>query len=160
MGTGLAWGVKSSFVRYVSSMGGAEELEDGAVLTRDGEYYFGLADQTGFDPEARLGVLQFRGTVHFSGHAGLLDVRIVDPRITMTSEGAVMSVETGAGPASRIDLVALVPGDPVQIGEVLLWRGVPTWLASAATPLFNDAYRPGEMLDPLSFRVVRAASDA
>ena len=80
--SGLVWGVRRSFVDYVYGTGGGVEIGEGAGTIGTGEYYFKLADASGFDAGTGRGTVRFRGSVRFHGHHGLMSVEIADPSVS------------------------------------------------------------------------------
>jgi hypothetical protein len=89
---GLRWALKRSFLDYIArAPGGAGSLSDGAVATELKEIVFGpdLRDP----PEATEGIfLAFRGTVTFTGHFGMLFVRISNPWVTIQEERGEITI--------------------------------------------------------------------
>lgn len=156
VGTGLAWGVKDTFVRYITTMpGGSATTSGDATTTRDGSFYFTTADQSGFDTTTLTGTIKFSGRVNFVGHFGALSVSLVDPWVTFDGDGGSLSVEWGTGPESRSEIVRIAPDTPVAAGSVLAWRAAETVLSPAAVAQFNGVYRDGEPFAPLAIRVLR-----
>ncbi|AWB90105.1 HtaA domain-containing protein [Salinibacterium hongtaonis] len=156
IGTGLAWGVKDSFLRYITTMpGGSPTTSGDATTTRDGSFYFATADQSGFDTTALTGTIKFSGRINFVGHFGALSVSLVDPWLILDSEGGSLSVEWGTGPESRSEIVRVIPDAPVAAGSVLAWRAAETFLSPLAVAQFNSVYRAGEPFAPLAIRVLR-----
>ncbi|GAA1201226.1 HtaA domain-containing protein [Prauserella alba] len=118
---GLTWGLKRSFVAYVSRLrdGGCGAKDGGSVV--DGSFFHfepveavaavgDPAQGTAVRPVAAQpdgpvpqpadsavpstgdDVLRFRGDVRLVGHAGLLFVMLKDPWVEFTSGGAVLTV--------------------------------------------------------------------
>lgn len=157
MSTGLVWGLKSSFLEYLGRMPDSQwVLAGGAGTTPTGEFYFELADDSGFARGSGLGTLKFRGSVRFSAHHGMLFVMITDPWMEFGADGIVLSVEDPAsGPEGdgRVSLVAVAPVIPTETTVNLAWTSMPTSLLPAGVEVFNDVYAVGEPFAPLHLRI-------
>jgi hypothetical protein len=152
---GLRWGIKSSFVEYIRRMpDGQGRLGDGAVPV-------GLVEIL-YPPErGELHTMDdgsierswiFRGQVRFSGHFGMLVVRVAAPALTVRDGRAELTVadpsatETGA----RLALVTLRLDPRPAPDGIELWQGTDVRLTAAGTGLFNDVYPEGEPFEPLT----------
>jgi hypothetical protein len=145
---GLRWGLKASFIDYVRRMpDGKGSVGDGAVPVGDGElfYEYDAAASTAGE------VLAFRGDVRFSGHFGMLFVRVAHPRIELDGSTATLTI---ADPEARPDAprVPLVTGTLRHLdsqGEVEVWGSDDVVLTAAGVELFNEVYAEGEPFEPL-----------
>lgn len=143
---GLRWGIKASFLTYVTGMpDSAMSVTDGAVDTPEG-FVFPVADASGFDPVKGLGQLAFGGDVRMRGHGGMLAVRVADPMIAVTAEGARLTVTDVTGKSLHIANL----GTPRRAAGGGL--EIPAQLAAEAVSYFNDVYPEGTDLDPLTIR--------
>lgn len=151
---GLLWGLKKSFVDYIGRMpDGKGVVSGGAVSTATGEVRY-PPETSGRRPGADGGEDRFwlfAGEVRFSGHYGMLSVRIAAPRIVLIGGAASLdvAVPTAADADARLTLVTLrltpEPGDD----GVEQWASTDVALTDAGVALFNDVYRPGEPFDDL-----------
>jgi hypothetical protein len=162
LGFGLRWGIKQSFVAYVRRMpDGSGWVGDGAVPLESDEVLY-APERAEWGPTADGGFQRswtFRGDVRFSGHAGMLFVRVASPVLTVLDGAAELTVVDPSGePGSdRLQLVTLRL-DPLPAPEgIELWRGTDVRLTEAGTGLFNDVYPHGEPFEPLT--VVLPATD-
>jgi hypothetical protein len=136
----LLWGVKASFLGYVSGSGGSVALTEPAIY-RDGVFGFPRTDSGEIE-----GTLSFAGSVRFVAHGGLLDVRLDSPSVTV-GDTASLSVVTpiGGGP-ERIVIADL------HASEASVATGELVWLAKLSANgalLFESTYPEGTELDPL-----------
>jgi hypothetical protein len=152
---GLRWSIKRSFVDYVLRMpDGQRWVGDGAVPLGTHEVVY-PPRQAGWRPTADGGterIWSFRGDVRFSGHAGLLAVRLAAPVLTMVDGAAELTVAnpSGADDAERLPLATLrLEPQPAPDG-VELWSGTDVALTGAGAALFNGVYPPGEPLEPMT----------
>src|SRR5690242_9253137 len=94
----LRWAVKESFLDYIRG------LSDGAIETFDGcqleHGVFAFAGNSAGD-----GGPSFTGGIRFTGFAGMLDVRLVDPMIE--GEGVDKTLTALVGPKSIAARVAI-----------------------------------------------------
>lgn len=147
METGLAWPIKSSFLRYVNSDSTAEvTIAAGAGELVRGGYYFTSDEIT----ETRF---SFRGVVSFRAHGGLLRVVIADPVVDVAD--AVMLVRVDNEGTLR-PLVDLEIPPSTRDGDYVMWQNVRTALREESVPAFGDVYGPGTPFDPLTLRVCAA----
>jgi hypothetical protein len=159
---GLRWSIKYPFLVYIASMAdGRCSVTDGASIVEGPEH-----DQFLFEPVAEVVSgssveLSFRGEVRFSGHHGMLYVRIADPVVRLGRNGAVLSTlvrEATAAQPDRLDLVrCTVPGPPTPVPvsrEVVprhTWLGRDVRLTAAGSDVFGGVYPVGEQFDDVVF---------
>lgn len=149
----LVWGVKSSFRDYiVGSIARGTIATSGGAGTRGSAFWF---PQSGVSlSEAGIGSVAYRGTVAFSGHSGVLSVRVGDPVVRITSAtSGVLSVVTASG---RVDFATLdldAGTRSVAADGAITYSGVPATLTSAGATGFAGYYSAGESLDPVSFTI-------
>lgn len=144
---GLRWGVKASFIQYVRGMpDGRAAVGDGAVPVGTDEIFFTL------DPAAASAATwAFRGDLRFTGHYGMLFVRIARPWLVVEGGSATMTIEAGGGAREALVTTSLERVD-LRAGTEI-WVGADVRLAAAGVPLFNDVYAEGEPFEPLVLQV-------
>lgn len=144
----LAWGIKPSFLSYL------EGLDDFVTVTDDGVY---RDESSGafifpFASYAELpggGVrFEFKGDLRLKAHGGMLLVILMNPWLTMTDEGAELSVvDLMAWPdTSRRETIGVPAGKPEKLGDGVL--EVPLQLAASGVEMFNNVYPAGTDLSP------------
>jgi hypothetical protein len=146
---GLTWGVKRSFVRYLSLLPDFRHAEtDGAFLVSGSFFHFPHADDDAVPATGvgAAGPMRFRGEVRLTGHRGMLAVVIADPWVELRDGRTVLTVvdhrPDGAG---RMPIALLRPTASVT-GTFRRWTAS---LTDEARWLFDDQYPPGEELDPV-----------
>lgn len=159
---GLTWGLKRSFVAYVSRLrdGGCGAKGGGSVVDGSFFHFEPAESQTGaedgpppYDPTTGLGVLRFRGDVRIVGHAGLLYVLLYDPWVEFAADGTrltVADIEHWPDTTQRIPLAELTPSEPVVDGGLRVWRDVPATLTCEGREVFDEQYETGQPLDPVT----------
>jgi len=157
---GLRWALKRSFLDYIArAPGGRGSLGDGATATELNEIVF-KPDQRDLPAPAQDGTFRaFCGTVTFSGHFGMLLVRIANPWITIQEEHGELTVLDPfqrEGDA-RLRLASFDIEGHVIAGGFEHWSASDVRLAPEACTLFNDVYLPGEPLEPLKIVVPAVA---
>lgn len=154
---GLAWAVRTSFLRYVVGSGGRIRVGGGAATTSSGEIYFPLAEVTR-DAEAAPREVRLGGEVDFTAHGGMLHLVLRNPVLRLSAEGAELSVESPQ-PSSIVERVVVVDvnlGAGESSESVLMWRDAATTLTVAGAALFGGSYGAGEPMAPLTVRIPRA----
>ena len=158
----LRWGVKERFRNYISG-----SIANGEWVTGGGVSYetpqFTWPSGTGSVREDLSGgSVAFPGTIHFTGHGGLMQLDLKDPRIQFTGpttaelvlDMAASDVEGGdlvfePVVAVTIDLAGADTGD----GSSYSIEAAPVHLTEAGAAAFNNKYgdySPGESFDALA----------
>ena len=151
---GLSWGIKRSFIDYISSLpDGSVSAADGATVAASSLFCFSPGECT-YDVGSGTGVLRFRGDVRLAGHHGMLLVRILDPWITFTSGSGVLSISAGGGGSDdRIAVGFLRPSQPRDVGGSLVWEHADVLISAEGSDLFDGQYAAGQPMDALSIRI-------
>src|SRR5690606_12216306 len=101
-GGSLRWAISSSFVSYVTGPIAQGDITVSGGATRSGsQFQFGQAAGSTYNPATGLGTVGYNGSVRFTGHHGVLDVTVSNPRIGSTSASSGKLYVTHAG--SRVD---------------------------------------------------------
>ncbi|BCB89801.1 HtaA domain-containing protein [Phytohabitans suffuscus] len=153
---GLRWGIKTSFIEYLRRMPGSRgSVGDGAVPVGSHEIFFA------FDPTVRppAGPDQlawaFRGDVRFTGHYGMLFVRVASPWVVVSAGSAVLTIAPPREPedAPRVPLVTATLEPAGRRAGTEAWVSTSVSLTGAGAALFNDVYPEGEPFEPLTLQV-------
>lgn len=154
----LTWGFKESFRSYLSgSIANGEWTTAGDAGYETPEFFFdgGAGDR---DEDAGTTVVQFAGSIRFTGHDGALDVTIAEPRIEASADSAVLILDvTGTTQDGRDIVRAAVPFadldltqvQPVTTDGVIRLAEIPATLTAEGADAFGT-YAPGEALDPVT----------
>lgn len=96
--------------------------------------------------------LSFAGSLRFTAHHGLLDIRIIDPEVIIGPRAGVL--------VARIDdtdtvepIVSVGAAEPTRDGQDLVWHALPSALLGTAVALFGDVYPAGTEMAPLELRL-------
>ena len=158
----LSWGVKSSFVSYVT--GG---IAKGTITTSGGASRVGSAFTwgvgTGTLASSGQGTVSFPGSVHFTGHDGVLDTTLSHPRVKITgAHSGVLIVDVTSTDMSGNDVAGgTVTFANLSFGSVSSSGGTATaTLTAAGATSFAGFYEAGQAMDSLtvSFSGARAAT--
>lgn len=135
-------------------------LSDGAGATGDNEILFKPDARQLRAPTSESVFLAFSGSVTFSGHLGMLFVRISDPWVTIQEKHGELSVldPFQRGEGARLCLAAFEIDAHAISDGFECWTAVNVRLAPEACAMFNDVYPAGEPLEPLAI-VVRNQID-
>ncbi|WP_338180424.1 HtaA domain-containing protein [Jatrophihabitans sp.] len=154
---GLVWAIKRSFVEYVRRMSdGKGWIGDRAVPFSDDRIFFT------YDADAsRPGAWSFQGDVRFSGHFGMLFVRLANPTVTLVDGRASLTIEESSetARADRLELVTMRLDLMETVGGVEYWYGTDAVLAAGGVELFNNVYAVGEPFEPLVLVVPAELTD-
>ncbi len=150
MGAGsLTWGISSSFSNYVTG-----NIAKGRISTSGvgAGYLFPQSSASSWNTATQTGTVQYSGSVNFTGHAGVLDLTVSNPVITVTS---ATTGTISAGVASGTLNLAAATKTVGANGEVT-WSNVPV---SGAITGGSGGSGGSSALDNLTF-TVGAASGA
>lgn len=160
-GGSFNWGIKESFRSYISGSiaNGSWEVADGATYDTP---LFGFTNPTGeIDPSTGEGQVSFPGSVHFTGHDGVLDLTFQNPTIEFKGDGtARLLLDTRSNDASgelvldeqQVSLAKVDGVDSSNIaGGEMKVTDAPAVLTSEGAKAFGDFYASGDEVDPLSF---------
>ena len=146
-GLELHWSVKDSLIAYISRLeDGVVEALEPATRTESGFTFVLNEVASDFNAETHTGVLQFLGTAHFTGHWGMMNITIKDPRIELTSGHGVLSIVQGGilTPEAHVPFVNVnvVPGShPLMLTTALTTDG---------RGVMGEQYTVGQELSPLT----------
>lgn len=159
----MTWGVKESFRSYISGTiaKGSWEASGGATYQTPSFTWSGATGE--IDPETGAGKVTFPGTVHFTGHGGILDLTIATPTLVIDDKGAgtllldVRSNDTSGGLAvdekqAEVGRLGAAVTNDAAAGALAVTQA-PLSLTEAGAPAFGGFYQPGDELDPLSVDV-------
>jgi hypothetical protein len=143
----LHWSVKDSLIAYISGLeDGTVEAIEPATRTEAGFSFVLNGPASDFNAETHTGVLQFQGTAHFTGHWGMMNITVKDPRIELTSGHGVLSIVQGGvlSPETHVPFVNInvVPGShPLMLTAALTAEG---------RGVMGEQYSVGQELSPLT----------
>lgn len=146
----LSWAVKTSFLTYVDGA-----LADGAVTAGGGAVWNGRTVTWGTGTGslgATSGSVTFPGTLHLTGHEGVLNVTFSRLTVKVTGaktgvlEAAVASTDTSgknvsvSGPLADLTFTSLTAAGGTATAT----------LTASGAQAFAGFYQPGEALDPVT----------
>lgn len=151
----LGWGVRDSFRNYVRGgiANGSWEL-NGASYSSDA---FSWSNGTGTFKGGK-GSISFSGSVRFTGHHGILDTTIANPRLEINGNSgtlyATMNSNDPSGKATNYGEVALLKVDLSGLqssSDAVSVNGAATTLTVEGAKAFAGFYDAGKDMAPLSF---------
>lgn len=148
-GATFQWSVKESFRNYIQ----------GPIA--HGSYSIDWAAGSGaYSTETDRGRVAYGGSAHFTGHNGLLDLTIANPRVqvhgTSTASLIVDVRSTATDGSTAVDANGVVfatlslPAVSETAGRIS-WSGAAATLTAAGAEAFAGFYPAGTPLDPVSF---------
>ena len=144
----LGWGVRDSFRNYIRGgiANGSWDLNG-----------FQWAKGTGSFKDGK-GSISFTGSVHFTGHHGILDTTISNPRLEINGKTAVLYATVVGndmdGKSHNYGEVALLNVDVsgLQVsGDKISISGAGTTITAEGAKAFAGFYEAGKDMAPLSF---------
>lgn len=162
-GGDLKWGVKESFRSYISGSiaNGGWEVSDGASYETP---LFGWTNATGeIDAETGEGTVSFVGTMHFTGHDGVLNLVMKNPTIELNGDGTGRLLLDAKSNNAQGELV--VDEAQVYIGKIegigqtdpasgtLSFEQASAVLTGEGAAAFGGFYASGDDLDPVALSV-------
>ena len=151
----LGWGVRDSFRNYVRGgiANGSWEL-NGTSYSSDA---FNWSNGTGTFKGGK-GSISFSGSVRFTGHHGILDTTIANPRLEINGNSgtlyATMTSNDPSGKATNYGEVALLKVDLSGLqssADAVSVNGAATTLTAEGAKAFAGFYETGKDMAPLSF---------
>ena len=151
----LGWGVRDSFRNYVRGgiANGSWELNS----TSYSSDAFNWSNGTGTFKGGK-GSISFSGSVRFTGHHGILDTTIANPRLEINGNSgtlyATMNSNDPSGKATNYGEVALLKVDLSGLqssAEAVSVNGAATTLTAEGAKAFAGFYDAGKDMAPLSF---------
>jgi hypothetical protein len=149
----LTWGFKESFRSYISGTiaNGEWEVSDGATYeTPDFGFSGGVGD---------FGDVAFEGAIRFTGHGGILDTTVANPRITWGADSGTLYLDVSGTTQegdpvdeTAVPFAALTLGAPVASDGGIRFEDVAAILTDEGAAAFGT-YESGEALDPLAIQL-------
>lgn len=154
----LDWGFKEGFRAYIESTiaNGGWELAGGAA--EQGGIFTWENGQGAVEPSDATGTVGFEGSVRFTGHDGVLDTTIANPRVTFDNGTAVLlldvsgTTQDGQSVTSEGVAFASLSLDEAEVSSTagtVTFANIPATLDQAGAAAFGT-YPAGEALDPVT----------
>ncbi|MCQ9342949.1 HtaA domain-containing protein [Corynebacterium kozikiae] len=160
--TNASWGIKASFQSYITGSIAKGKWELQGVGHSGGAFQF--SGNTGnVDVASKKGNLRYSGAVHFTGHNGVLDLRISDLEVSFAgSQGQLIANVTSSNMEGvRTDFgrvaIANLNVNTLDINTGSLSGSASTALTAEGAKAFADFYQPGLALDPVTFTATLGA---
>lgn len=135
----LEWGLKSSFVGYISS------LPDGRIEASNGVWQVGnsLAFPASPATDVPENEVWFNGRVSFSGHGGMMKLDLVEPRVENHEESITLTIVADGG---RVAIAELTETSVSRAFGLTKTR-FGAVLTEAGSAMFNGQYPAGQQLE-------------
>lgn len=156
----LKWGVKEGFRSYISGAiaNGSWDVVDGASYETP---LFGWKNPVGeVDATTGEGSISFTGSIHFTGHDGVLDLLIGNPTVVLNGDGTAQLLLDTKSNNAQGELVIEEQqaylgkiegiGQAAPAGGDLSFTDASTVLTSDGAAAFGGFYASGDELDPVS----------
>ncbi|MFB4194301.1 HtaA domain-containing protein [Streptomyces carpaticus] len=162
----LDWGIRSSFLTYITGpiAQGSWSLSGGASTVGTSQFRFHTATG-GYDPDTGTVTAGYSGGVRFVGHQQAdgsyeLDLTVANPTLSVSGASGtlyadVRSKARGSGEVTDRAQVALatldLTGVDLRGGTQLSVSGIPATLTGEGATAFAGYYTAGDPLDPVTF---------
>ncbi|WP_182049380.1 HtaA domain-containing protein [Changpingibacter yushuensis] len=152
----FSWGIKSSFTTYIrSSIANGGWTLSGATWNGSN---FGFSASGGlYNTSTRTGTLYYTGSVHFTGHDGVLDLTMSNPTLKISGNSATLSmIVKGSDMAGTVTNYGTVAIANVTLSNVsvsdskLSYSSSSVALTSTGAKAMAGFYSEGEAMDLLS----------
>ncbi|MFG3303598.1 HtaA domain-containing protein [Streptomyces wuyuanensis] len=167
----LDWGFKESFRKYLASpfAHGKITTGDGAVQAPDNGVFTFTGGTGSYDTGTHATATAFKGSVHFTAHEGVLDIKMSDLRLTTKGSAApageiTADVVTKKGdgtydsrqdiPIAALDMTGVRPGQ--GSGGAMVFKDIPAKLTKGGAEAFAGYYKEGDQLDAATLTVKAA----
>ncbi|MFD5224701.1 HtaA domain-containing protein [Microbacterium sp. NPDC058342] len=154
----MTWGLKESFRTYVEGPIAKGDFTGGSFTVRSGALNVDAGDR---------GQISFSGSITATGHGGLLNFRLSNPRIVLNGDGTgtlyahVASTDTtGKKTTDGTVRFATLAFSGKSSGSTLAVSGASARLTAAGAEAFAGFYDAGTALDSVSFRVTLGGTTA
>ena len=146
----LYWGVKESFVGYISGAGKITVTEPAG---RDGNIFgFPLSSTDAWDAETETGSLAYGGEVNFFAHGGALNITLTNPVIEVLNDNEALLKVEYEGALKTIATVDLSAAQRTANDDgSVTWTGATVIATEGTTDIFGSNYPAGTDLAPVTF---------
>ncbi|WP_188399005.1 HtaA domain-containing protein [Microbacterium aerolatum] len=150
-GGSLRWAISSSFVNYITTTAQGEIFVSGGATRSGGQFQFGQAAGTSYNPATGLGTVSYNGSVRFTGHHGVLDVTVAQPRIEITSPSAATLYVTSGGSRVAFATLDLAAAAKTTASGAVTYTAAPATLTSAGRDRVLSGFTTS--LNPVTFTI-------
>ncbi|MCK3768789.1 HtaA domain-containing protein [Microbacterium aerolatum] len=150
-GGSLRWAISSSFVNYITTTAQGEIFVSGGATRSGGQFQFGQAAGTTYNPATGVGSVSYNGSVRFTGHHGVLDVTVAQPRIEITSPSAATLYVTSGGSRVAFATLDLAAAAKTIASGAVTYTAAPATLTSAGRDRVLSGFTTS--LNPVTFTI-------
>jgi hypothetical protein len=156
----LTWGIRTSFTSYLRGpiANGSWKLSGGANWNGSA-FTFPLTSGS-FDPATKSGSLKYSGSVHMTGHHGILDMTLAEPSLQIKGSTGHLYLDVKSSSMDgkktnygRVDFATF----GVSVSGNAAIKGSPVKLTATGAKAFAGFYRAGEPMNPLSTNLTLSA---
>ncbi|MDO5723691.1 MAG: HtaA domain-containing protein, partial [Flaviflexus sp.] len=159
----LSWGLRKSFTTYVRGSIAQGGWETTAGASWNGSTFVYPAVSGNFDNASKKGTINYAGTVHFTGHHGVLNTVMSNPSLVINGSSAQLyltvtsqDMQGNRTNFGRVHFANVVLSNASVSGGILSLQSSSVTLTAAGAKAFAGFYSPGESLDQMSSTVKMA----
>ena len=154
--TGLLWSIKRSFLMYIARLNSGYISAEGGASNYKGSFLFEYpSDASRQDPN----VLNFRGGVQFTGHHGMLSLKISDPMIKEENGKFTLFVKSNLNPDKNRAFVNFTMTELAPKDGFYAFRGEDVRLHESALDLFDNMYEADEQFEDFVLCIPQTARE-
>jgi hypothetical protein len=156
-GGSLRWAISTSFSNYVTGQiaKGAIDVSNGATRS-GGQFQFGQTVGGDYNAATGVGSVVYRGSVRFTGHAGVLDVTVSNPQISISAAGAATLFVTHGGAQVAFATLDLSRAAKTTANGAVTYNAAPATLTADGRNRVLSGF--STTLDPVSFTIGSVAA--
>ncbi|HCS60741.1 MAG TPA: hypothetical protein DIW46_04980 [Microbacterium sp.] len=156
-GGSLRWAISSSFANYITGpIAQGEIFVSGGATRSGGQFQFGQAAGSTYNQTTGVGGVGYNGSVRFTGHHGVLDVTVSNPRVEITSPNNATLYVTHGGSRVAFATVNLAGAAKTTANGAVTYTAAPTSLTSAGRDRVLDGNSTA--LNPVTFTIGAVAA--
>lgn len=156
-GASLSWGVKGTYVTYVTGGIAKGEIVTSGV-SQNGKIFNWSGGSGKYNTAAGMGSISFPGSIQFKGHAGAMDTKLSNIRVQISGNKGYLYANVNAKGYTNDGIVkngALIgtinlAGAKSVFGNTLNISGASVTLAAEGAEAFGGFYEAGSAIDPIS----------
>ncbi|WP_194421373.1 HtaA domain-containing protein [Microbacterium abyssi] len=150
-GGSLRWAISSTFVNYITTTAQGEIFVSGGATRSGSQFQFGQAAGTTYNPATGLGHVGYNGSVRFTGHHGVLDVTVSNPRVEIASATSATLYVTSGGARVPFATLNLAGTAKTTSNGAVTYTAAPATLTSSGRDQVLSGFTTS--LNPVTFTI-------
>ncbi|AKE40655.1 Htaa protein [Corynebacterium kutscheri] len=154
--TSMSWGIKKSFQSYITGSIAQGSWTLNGIEHSNQQFHF-PGSSGAVTVGQKSGTLVHSGSVHFTGHHGVLDLTIADPEVQFNGNQGelIANVKSSDIEGNRTDYgrvaLATISFNTLDVTDTQVSGQGQVFLSAVGANAFANFYEPGLEIDPISF---------